>query len=77
MLSALETTRKLLVCISRLVRSILTSLGAFAAALEHIDGPTLLALSRQNLPNLETIDVNVRRDGVLRGGTYSKYGFPY
>jgi len=42
--------------------------GAFVAALEHIEGPTLLALSRQNLPNLESIDVNVRRDGVLRGG---------
>jgi len=42
--------------------------GAFVAALERIDGPTLLALSRQNLPYLEAIDVNVRRDGTLRGG---------
>jgi len=42
--------------------------GAFVAALEHIHGPTILALCRQNLPNLEQIDVNVRRDGALRGG---------
>jgi transketolase len=42
--------------------------GAFVAALERIDGPTLLALSRQALPYLESIDVNVRRDGTLRGG---------
>jgi transketolase len=43
--------------------------GAFVAALERIDGPTLLALTRQNIPYLEAIDVNVRRDGTLRGGT--------
>lgn len=42
--------------------------GAFAAALERTDGPTLLALCRQNLPNLNDIPVVVRRQGVLKGG---------
>jgi transketolase len=42
--------------------------GAFAAALERTDGPTLLALSRQTLPQLNDIDVQVRRNGVLKGG---------
>jgi transketolase len=41
--------------------------GAFAAALEHIHGPTLLSLSRQNLPNLKEIPVEVRRKGVFLG----------
>ncbi len=42
--------------------------GAFAAALERTDGPTLLALTRQALPNLNDIPVAVRREGVLKGG---------
>ena len=41
--------------------------GAFAAALERTDGPTLLSLCRQNLPNLSEIPVGVRRKGVFRG----------
>jgi transketolase len=41
--------------------------GAFAAALERTDGPTLLALCRQNVPNLNQIPVEVRRQGVIRG----------
>ncbi len=41
--------------------------GAFAAALERTDGPTLLALCRQNVPNLSEIPVTVRRQGVFRG----------
>ncbi len=41
--------------------------GAFAAALERQDGPTLLALTRQNLPNLNEIPVEIRRQGVLKG----------
>jgi transketolase len=41
--------------------------GAFAAALERNDGPTLLALTRQNLPNLNEIPVHIRRAGVLKG----------
>jgi len=42
--------------------------GAFAAALERTDGPTLLALTRQALPQLNDIDVQLRRTGVLKGG---------
>jgi transketolase len=42
--------------------------GAFAAALERNDGPTLLALTRQALPTLNDIPVQTRREGVLRGG---------
>lgn len=42
--------------------------GAFAAALARFDGPTLIALTRQGLPNLNEIPVESRRDGVLKGG---------
>jgi transketolase len=42
--------------------------GAFAAALARTDGPTLLALTRQNLPTLNEIPVTSRREGVLKGG---------
>lgn len=42
--------------------------GAFAAALERTDGPTLLALTRQAVPMLNDISVNDRRTGVLKGG---------
>ncbi len=42
--------------------------GAFVAALERVDGPTLLALSRQVLPNLNEIPVKTRREGVAKGG---------
>ncbi len=42
--------------------------GAFAAALERTDGPTLLALSRQAVPMLNEIPVADRRNGVLKGG---------
>jgi transketolase len=42
--------------------------GAFAAALERTEGPTLLALTRQAVPLLQSIPVKVRREGVLRGG---------
>jgi len=41
--------------------------GAFAAALERHDGPTLLALSRQAVPNLNDIPASIRRAGVLKG----------
>ncbi len=46
--------------------------GAFAAAAQHIDGPTLLALTRQAVPMLNEIDVNLRREGVARGGYIAK-----
>jgi transketolase len=42
--------------------------GAFAAALERTDGPTLIALTRQALPTLNEIPVQARREGVLKGG---------
>ncbi len=42
--------------------------GAFAAALERTDGPTLLALTRQAVPMLNDIPASVRRAGVLKGG---------
>jgi len=46
--------------------------GAFAAAAQHIDGPTLLALTRQAVPTLNEIDVKTRREGVARGGYIAK-----
>ncbi|MEY2481062.1 MAG: transketolase [Verrucomicrobiota bacterium] len=46
--------------------------GAFVAAAQRTDGPTLLALSRQNVPMLNEIDVKTRREGVLRGGYIAK-----
>ncbi|HEV2045439.1 MAG TPA: transketolase [Chthoniobacterales bacterium] len=42
--------------------------GAFAAAIQRTDGPTLLALTRQVVPILNDLDVKLRREGVLRGG---------
>jgi len=41
---------------------------AFAAAIEHTDGPTLIALTRQSVPDLTEIPVSIRRAGVLKGG---------
>jgi transketolase len=46
--------------------------GAFAAAAQRIDGPTLLALTRQVVPILNDIDVKLRREGVARGGYIAK-----
>jgi transketolase len=45
---------------------------AFAAAAQRIDGPTLLALTRQVVPTLNEIDANLRRDGVFHGGYIAK-----
>ncbi len=42
--------------------------GAFVAAAERTDGPTLLALTRQAVPLLGEIDLKLRREGVLKGG---------
>ncbi|HEY4186830.1 MAG TPA: transketolase [Polyangia bacterium] len=41
--------------------------GAWIAAIEHTKGPTVLALTRQNVPMLPG-DAKTKRDGVLRGG---------
>lgn len=46
--------------------------GAFAAAFEKNDGPTMLVLSRQNLPTLKEISVEDRRQGVFKGGYIAK-----
>jgi transketolase len=41
--------------------------GAFAAAMERTDGPTLLALTRQAVPMLNEVPAADRRNGVLHG----------
>jgi len=41
--------------------------GAFAAALLRSNGPTLLALTRQAVANLNDIPVQTRREGVAKG----------
>ncbi|HEY1583833.1 MAG TPA: transketolase [Chthoniobacterales bacterium] len=46
--------------------------GAFVAAAQRTDGPTMLSLTRQTLPSLNEIDVQLRRAGVLRGGYVAK-----
>jgi transketolase len=46
--------------------------GAFVAAMERTEGPTLLALTRQVVPILNDIDVKLRREGVRRGGYIAK-----
>ncbi|PYL10271.1 MAG: transketolase [Verrucomicrobia bacterium] len=46
--------------------------GAFVAAMQRIEGPTFLALTRQAVPILNEIDVELRREGVLRGGYIAK-----
>ena len=48
--------------------------GAYVAALTHVSGPTLLALTRQNLPLLASIPVEERRQGVLKGGYIARKG---
>jgi transketolase len=40
---------------------------AFVSAVERTDGPTLLALTRQVLPNLTELPADQRRQGALRG----------
>lgn len=42
--------------------------GAFVAAMERLEGPTMLSLTRQNIPNITTASPEVRRRGVLKGG---------
>src|SRR5213082_1770784 len=42
--------------------------GAFVAAIQRIDGPTLIALTRQVVPILNDVDLKARREGVARGG---------
>jgi transketolase len=42
--------------------------GAFIAAMHRTDGPTALILTRQAIPMQNSVSVQERRDGVLRGG---------
>src|SRR5205814_2820992 len=44
------------------------TVGAFAAAIARVNGPTLLALTRQAVPMLNDASAKVRREGVLKGG---------
>ena len=46
--------------------------GAFAAAFQKNDGPTMLVLCRQNIPTLNAIPLQERREGVLRGAYIAK-----
>jgi transketolase len=46
--------------------------GAYVAAMERTDGPTLLALTRQVVPLLKDIPVKTRREGALKGGYIAK-----
>lgn len=42
--------------------------GAFVAAMERQNGPTVLSLTRQGVPNINTVSAEERRKGVLKGG---------
>jgi transketolase len=46
--------------------------GAFVAAMSRTDGPTALILTRQAIPLMNELSVEVRRDGVLKGGYIAK-----
>jgi len=46
--------------------------GAFVAAVQRTDGPTLISLTRQVVPILNDLDVKLRREGVLRGAYVAK-----
>jgi len=46
--------------------------GAFVAAIQRTDGPTLLALTRQVVPMLNDVDAKLRREGAARGGYVAK-----
>lgn len=45
---------------------------SFVAALQKIDGPTALILTRQDLPILNDIPLQERRDGVFKGAYIAK-----
>jgi len=46
--------------------------GAFAAAFQKTDGPTMLVLTRQAVPTLSEIPVAERREGVFKGAYIAK-----
>ncbi|MGK0184541.1 MAG: transketolase [Verrucomicrobiales bacterium] len=41
---------------------------ALASAVQRIDGPSVILLTRQNVPNINTASAADRREGTLRGG---------
>lgn len=46
--------------------------GAWAGAIHRTDGPTALVLSRQSVPSQDSIPVEDRRKGTLKGGYIAK-----
>ena len=42
--------------------------GAFVAAMERQSGPTVLSLTRQGVPNINSASADERRQGVIKGG---------
>ncbi len=46
--------------------------GAFVAALQKTNGPTVILLTRQNIPNQSSIPVQTRREGAALGGYIAK-----
>lgn len=46
--------------------------GAFAAALQKTNGPTVILLTRQNIPSQSSIPVQTRREGAALGGYIAK-----
>jgi transketolase len=42
--------------------------GALVAAVQKIDGPSVVLLTRQNVPNINTASAAARREGAFRGG---------
>ena len=46
--------------------------GAFAAALQKTNGPTVILLTRQNIPSQSSIPVKTRREGAALGGYIAK-----
>ena len=48
------------------------TVGAFIAAMDRMSGPTALILTRQNIPNLHTINADTRRHSVAKGAYVAK-----
>ena len=46
--------------------------GTFAAAMQRTDGPTMILLTRQKVPNQSQVPVDVRRAGAAQGGYIAK-----
>ena len=44
------------------------TVGAYVASQQRLDGPTARILTRQNVRTIKEVPVDVRRNGVLKGG---------